>query len=389
MRLWLVFLKSLREQVRNIWVLLLTLAFAPVFVYAYWLFFPESGSTTYQVLVINEDVGVQIDGASYNAGQEAIEALQQVAYENGSPMLNIKQTSNRADIEPILRDRQATAYIIFPPDFSRVLLKARESDDPVAAELVFGGDLTNPYYALAAILATSAVDAYVQTASQRPSLLQYTEAPLGGSGTRTEFEIYVPGILIFAIMMLVFTAAMTVAREVEEGTLKRLAITRLTSFELLGGISLVLVLIGLAAELLAFFTALSLGFQSHGPLWVAILVGALTSLSIIGVGLIVAAFSNTVAQAFVIANFPLGLFMFFSGAIFPINTVPLFEIGGRTIGLYDLLPPRHAVLALNKVMTLGAGFVDVLYEISWLAILSLAYFAMGVWIFKRRHMRPL
>ena len=116
-------------------------------------------------------------------------------------------------------------------------------------------------------------------------------------------------------------------------------------------------------------------------------VGAVTSVSVIGVGMIVAAFSKSVSQAFVIANFPLGVFMFLSGAIFPIPSVTLFEIAGQPIGLCDFLPPRHAVIALNKIMTLGVGLDQVLYELGALVVLSALYFAIGMWIFRRRHLR--
>jgi ABC-2 type transport system permease protein len=252
--------------------------------------------------------------------------------------------------------------------------------------VVVGGDLTNPYYPVAVILATSAVESYVQQVTGHFRPLQYAEEPLGGSGARTEFETYVPGLFIFAIVMLVFIASMTVAREVEAGTLHRMKITRMKSFELLGGVGLSLVIIGLIAEILALATAFALGFQSHGPLWVALLIGAVTSVAVIGVGMVVAAFSKTVAQAFIIANFPLALFMFFTGAVFPIPSVFLFDVAGRSISLYDFLPPTHAVVALNKVLTLGVGVNEILYELVMLLILSAVYFAAGSWLFRRRHL---
>jgi len=178
-----------------------------------------------------------------------------------------------------------------------------------------------------------------------------------------------------------------VAREVEAGALRRLRITPMTSFDLLGGITTALTLVGVASVLLTFYTAVALGFHSQGPLWIAILIGALTSLSVIGVGLIVACFSKTVSQAFVIANFPLGALMFLSGSIFPLPKVVLFTIGGQEIGLYDILPPTHAVVALNKVLTLGARLDEVAYEMTALLALSIAYFAVGVWLFQRTQMR--
>jgi ABC-2 type transport system permease protein len=67
--------------------------------------------------------------------------------------------------------------------------------------------------------------------------------------------------------------------------------------------------------------------------------------------------------------------------------VPLFTLSGRTIGLFDALPPTHAVVAINKVLTLGAGLGDVLYEVVMLLILSVVYFAAGVWLFQRTHLK--
>ena len=233
----------------------------------------------------------------------------------------------------------------------------------------------------------TALDNYVQKKVNQPRPVAYKEEPMGASAARTEFEMYVPALLVLAAVLLIFQVAMTVAREVESGTLRRLQLTRMTAFDLLGGISATQVLIGVASVVLTFLTAVALGFRSQGPLWVALLVGALTSLATVGVGLWVACFARSVSEAFIYSNFPLILMMFFTGAVFPIPPVPLIAIGGRTIALFDFLPPTHAVVALNKVLTLGAGITDVAYELSALLILSVLYFAGGVWLFRRTHLR--
>jgi ABC-2 type transport system permease protein len=187
--------------------------------------------------------------------------------------------------------------------------------------------------------------------------------------------------------MLIFLASMSVAREIETGTLKRLQLTPVSSVDIMGGITAALVLIGVVAIGLAFLVAVLCGFRSQGPLWVAILVGAMTSVSVIGLGMVVASFTRTVSQAFIVANFPMAMMMFFSGVIYPLPKVTIFTVGARQIGLYDILPPTHAVVALNKVLTLGAGLSEVAYELSALTILSILYFAVGVWLFKRYHLR--
>lgn len=387
MRLWVVFVKSVRELVRDPLVLSLTLVFAPCFVLVYALFFP-SGSTTYTIIVLNQDAGAHsVQGVYLHAGDEVIAAINAVTYTDGKPLLKTRLVNSPTEAEQLLRDRAGLVFITLPEDFSRSILAMQDSERLIPVTLTFGGDLTNPYYPVAAILATSAVDTYVQDASGNQAPLRLVEQPLGESAARTEFETYVPGLLVFASIMLVFMAAMTVAREVEAGTLRRVQITRMTAFDLLGGISAALLLVGITAELLAFVAALALGFRSQGPIWVAILVGALTSLSVIGAGLVVACFSHTVAQAFVIANFPLAFFMFFSGVMYPIPKIAVFAIGQRPIGLFDFLPPTHAVVALNKIFNLGAGPREVAFELAALAILSILFFAAGVWLFHRRHMR--
>jgi ABC-2 type transport system permease protein len=386
MRLLSVFWKTLREQSRDIWVLVLSLIFGPLFVLLYWMFFP-SGSTTYGVLVLNNDITVQsANGTTLGAGSQVIEAMYGVTYADGSPLLKIGEVTDRAEAETRLRNRDASALVIIPADFSRTIQAALQGNSTVTTSVTFVGDLTNPYYAVAVVMAHAALDQYIQAATGQQRSIQVTEEPLGASAARTEFENYVPGLLVFAVVMLVFMAAMTVTREIEAETLRRLQITRMTSLDLLGGISAAIVLIGTVAVVLTFLTAVALGFRSQGPLWVAILVGAMASLSVVGTGLMVACFSETVARAFVIANFPLALFMFFSGAAFPAPRLPFFSLGDRTIALFDILPPTHAVVALNKVLTLGAGPADIVYELVALIILSVVYFAAGVWLFQRNHL---
>jgi ABC-2 type transport system permease protein len=310
-----------------------------------------------------------------------------VTYADDKPILRVEPTLDRTDAEKRLKDHEAEVLLIIPEDFSSDILARLEGSPLETASVTLVGDLTNPYYALAAVMMGSAVEQYGQGAVRQVSPIQFTEVALGASAARSEFDLYIPGLMIFAVIMLIFLAAMAVTREMESGTLRRLKLTPMTSFDFLGGISAALIVIAIAQVVLTFLAAQALGFESQGPIWVAILVGVITSFSIIGAGMVVASLSKSVSQAFIIANFPLALFMFFTNAVFPIQKVPLFSIAGRTISLWDFLPPTHAVVALNKVLTLGAGLEDVVYELSALVILSVLYFALGVWLFNRTQMR--
>ncbi len=387
MKAFTVFRKTLLEMSRDKWMLGLTLAFAPFFVLLYWLI-TAGGSTTYTILTINNDRGIQLaDGATFNAGREAVSAISGITYADGQPILKSVPVASRAEAEPILRNRGAAAFILIPENFSQTLQALQSGDRSATTNIIFGGDVSNPYYMVGINLSLTAIDGYVMQATGQQPLIGYVEEPLGASAARTEFETYVPGTLIFAVILLIFLASMTVAREIETGTLRRLQMTPMTSLDLLGGITAALVLIGTAAYVLAFACALAVGFRSQGPLWVAILVGAITCLSVIGLGMIVASFTRTVSQAFVVANFPMALMMFFSSVIYPMPKVIMFTLSGHEIGLYDILPTTHAVAALNKILTLGADLSQVFFELSALTILSALYFFIGVWLFKRFHLK--
>jgi ABC-2 type transport system permease protein len=388
MRFVSVLRKCAREQKRDLWVLGLSLAFAPLFVFIYWMWTGGNATTSYAVLVVNQDAGITLaDGTPYNAGEEAIRAMGKLTFQDGSPILRVKLREDRAEAETQLRERKAAALVIIPADFSQVIFESRDTVSFPTTDIELVGDLTNPYYTVAAVMAYTALDSYTLAATEEYRPIGMIETALGDSAARTEFELYVPGLFVLAVIMMLFQASMMVAREIEGGKLQRLRISRMTALELLGGVSAWLVLVAILEVLITFGTAVTLGFRSPGALWIAILVGVITSFSIIGVGMIVASFSKTVSQAFVIANFPFGFFMFLSGAAFPVPMGAMFTLWGHDFHLVDLLPPTHAVNALNKVFTLGAGLNEVWFELTALIVLSVLYFGLGVWLFRRMHMQ--
>ncbi len=384
MRLFSVFRVALREQLRSPWDLVLSLLLAPMFIWLYWSMV-GGGSTYYKVLVIDNDRGsCPIGDPAQTCAEQAIEQMSLLTYESGTPLLKLTYVDQRTEAETMLRNRKAASLLIFSEDFTDSI---RDKQPGNRAQVTFVGDLTNPYYTPAVIFSNAVLESYVRKATGQPSPILVTEEPLGGSASRSEFEIYVPGLLIAASTMMLFSIAILITRQIESGTVRRLQLTQMTAFDLLGGISILYTLISLVTVALSFATAQALGFRSQGPLWVGVLICAINGVSIIGIGLITACFSRTVARAAIIVNFPLFLVLFFSGAVFPVGNPRLFALAGRDYGIFDLLPQTHATTALNKVLSLGVGSKDVTFELISLTVLALVYFAVGVWMFKRTHLR--
>ncbi|NTV37624.1 MAG: ABC transporter permease, partial [Anaerolineales bacterium] len=260
MRLLSVFRKCIREQMREPWLIGLSLAFAPLFVWIYYLLTGGTGSTSYAVLVIDRDVPViRADGSTLSAGGDLVQGLRDMTYESGNPLLRVTLIEDQSEAERRLRNRDAAVLMVIPEHFSLTLKEWGEGNQSTCADLTFIGDLSNPYYTVAAVMAMTVADTYINASNGAERPVNLVEIPLGASAARSEFENYVPGLLIMAVVLLVFQAAMTPARDIESGVLRRLRLTRVTSFEDLIGTSLWLALIAAASVLLTFAVAVSLG----------------------------------------------------------------------------------------------------------------------------------
>ncbi len=391
-RLLAVFRKTLREQLRDLASLSMVLVLCPFFVLLYWLM-TGGGTTSYKVLVINNDRGMEIAGAgSVNEGVRVVEAMKAVRTASGAPLLRVEMRTDRPAADAELRDRYAAALLILPEDFSRTLHRAAERTGASPPEgrgrpFILSGDAGNTAYAVASVLVYTALDAVVREVSGVQPPLDFKEEFVSGSRPRSEFEMYVPGLLILSILLLVFTTALPLIREREDRTLRRLRVSRMTAFDLLGGVSLAQLVIGAAAVGLSFLTAVLLGFRSEGSLAAALLVSVLTAGSVIAVGLVTACFCRSVTAVLTIGTLPFFLLMWFSGAGFPFPRVTLFVLGSRPFAVNDILPATHSVTAMNKILSLGSGLGGVVYELAMIVGLTVLYFGAAVWIFRRTQLR--
>jgi len=73
---------------------------------------------------------------------------------------------------------------------------------------------------------------------------------------------------------------------------------------------------------------------------------------------------------------------FLSGALFPVASAPIATFWGHDVSWLDILPARHAVEALQRVLIYGDGLSAIAYPLSALAVLSLAYLGIGVGLYQ-------
>ncbi|BDA79393.1 hypothetical protein LPTSP3_g23230 [Leptospira kobayashii] len=199
---------------------------------------------------------------------------------------------------------------------------------------------------------------------------------------RSDFEQFIPGLLVFSIIMLIFSSSMMMTAEIESETYLRYKMSNTPVFSVLIGSSFLQLFNGIISILLSLSIAKLLGYQFHDKLILVFLICFLGSISCIGTGLLIASFMKTSQQAFLTSSFIMFLFLLFSGIIFP-KPILLFRITeGFGFDVFYLLPTSLMKSALDRLLVWDKGLNSILFELSVLSALSLFYYLLGYFSYK-------
>jgi ABC-2 type transport system permease protein len=377
-RLIALFRKTLIENVRDWKILGMTLSFAPFFVLLMYFYLHE-GTATYRVVVVNRDDGV--------LGQALVELLQDRSSVTETVALLVSREDNLETAQQQIRDGTTDVVVEIPEDFSSGFEGFRAGAGVPPAVVRSYGDPANVKYLTAAAVADYLTYEYAATVTGYVGPVTLEAHTIGNAASVNDFALYVPALLALALMMLMFTAAASLIKEKDKGTLIRLRISNMTTFEWLTAVSLTQVLLGMVGMGFAFLTAFALGYRTSGSLVAVSVIGALSSLAIVAISVMMAAWLRTVFDLMTIGCFPFFVLMFFSGGMMPVPDIALFTIGGRAVNLNEMLPTTHSISALGRVLNFNGGLGDVQYELIAIGILTAVFFAIGVWLFSWRHMR--
>jgi ABC-2 type transport system permease protein len=366
--------KTFLENLREWKILILTLVFTPFFVYLMYGYFKAS-PTTYTLLVKNNDP----------AAVGLVRAWIGATHPNGSPMFAVKEVTDIEAASRRVASRDADLLIEIPAGFAAALDTMRGGPVAVPPRLLNRGTETNPRSSIAMALSDYVAFSYAFAAAGTTLPFDVAVERVGSTRELSEFDLYVPGLLVLSLIMVLFTAAATLIKEVDKGTMIRLVLSKLTTIEFLTAVLLNQVLIGTVALLLAFASAWSVGYRPQGSLVAMTIVGALSTMSVMAIAVLVAAFLNTIFELLTVGCFPFFVLMFFSDSMFPLPKIQLFHLAGNAVNLNDVLPTAITTRAFNRILNQDAGLGDLLFEMGAIAFLTVVYFAAGAWWFRRRH----
>jgi ABC-type multidrug transport system permease subunit len=380
--------KTLLELLREPLLIGLALVFPTLLIVLYYVAFGETdeGLAKYLgVLVVNEDAGATTSQGKYwQAGTELIDVLQATEWE-GRPVFDVSIVAGRRAAEITLRERKAALLLAIPPDFTQALLAAPAGGPPAQISLV--GDLASDNY----VFARNFLDDLLRRFGQGVAGLEVTSPAayefVPGTGTMSDFDFGVPGVIVFGLVLVSVTTAETMVREEVGGTIRRLRLSRAHARDLLLGVTLAQMVVALFIVPITFAVAMAFGFRGNGSLLLAIGIGLLFSLAAVGIGLVTACFARTDSEAANLSAVIGVLMVLLSGAMYPMPEAPLVTIAGRTIQVYDLVPAAHAAEAMRRVLVLGDGAGAIVYELVALGLLSAAFLALGVMLYQRLRLR--
>lgn len=389
MRLASLFKKTMIENFRDWKIIILTLTFAPFFVLLMYFYYEETKQSPYQVLVINQDRGTAAtDLDPFNAGEGLISAMMDARHSEGTKILEVQKETDLDTARKRLKNKAADLVVEIPEQFTAILQDYKQGSQPPPAVVRTYGDPANVRYIMAAAWSDMITFQYAAALAGVEGPLELQAETISGGEALNEFELYVPGLLALALIMLMFTCAASLIREKDKGTIIRLRISNMTNVEWLGAVSLGQIIIGMLALALTLLTAVTLGYHTSGSITAVMVVGLLSCLAVIAISLGVAAFLRTIFDLLTIGCFPFFILMFFSGGMFPLPPLRLFMMGNRSININDILPTTHSISALDKILNHDAGLGEVGFELGAIAVLTVVFYALGAWLFARRHLRP-
>ncbi|MDR0831262.1 MAG: ABC transporter permease, partial [Prevotellaceae bacterium] len=203
---------------------------------------------------------------------------------------------------------------------------------------------------------------------------------LHGDENWTTFDFFGPVFIgIFIFIFVFITSGMSLVTERTGGTMERLLVSPIKSWQLVAGYSLGFGIVSLVQACIVLLASTYLiGFPCVGSFWLVVLIAFSMALVSLTLGLLVSALAKTafqVIQFMIILVVPQVLL----SGIFDLSQSPLWlQITGQCFPIY------HGADALRDVMLRGAGFADILPDFAILWGFILVFFVISTISFNVR-----
>ena len=279
-----------------------------------------------------------------------------------------------------IRKGRAYAGLQIPPKFTQDL----HSGVPAQVQLlVDGSNSTTALQALNTALGvtlTQSVEALLRQTGHTGVPIDIRPQMLYNPTMRSP-NFYVPGVIGIVLQIgTTFATAMAVVREREKGTLEQLLVSPLSRWGLMLGKLIPYLCIGMTMAVILF---LIMRFLFHVPIAgnaLAMLFATFVYVfALLSLGLLVATKAENQMQALQMSMTFMLPSVFFSGFIFPRETMPwIFSaIGG-------LLPATYFIWLMRAIILRGAHFLEYWPQLATLVLMSIVLFCVCALRFRKK-----
>jgi ABC-2 type transport system permease protein len=192
-----------------------------------------------------------------------------------------------------------------------------------------------------------------------------------------DLNVLIPGLISYAVIFIIMTVAQSFSTERQEGLLKRMNTTPMTSSEFMGSQIITNMMLASLQVIVVFVIAALMGFRPKSGvngIVLAFPVIALFSLSSVGLGLITATVSKNPETATGV-SFVFILPQMFLGTFIPITDT--------TRQIAQFIPSYYVVDALTLIFGGDWTNANILVDVGVISIVSVMIVAIGIMLFNK------
>lgn len=278
------------------------------------------------------------------------------------------------EIAAVIDSGEALLVISIPSDFEARLA----SNQQAPLQVILDGRNSSTAAAAAAHI-SSIIASYNEALGNSPSI-RIVRRSWFNPNLESRWNMMPAQIAALSMMQTLMLAALSVAREREQGTFDQLLVTPLTPMQILIGKALPSIAVGLLQSTIIFLIILFwFEIPMNGSVWLLYL-GLLTfTVASVGIGLSISAVSLNMQQAMLYTFMLVMPLMLLSGLLTPVRNMPAI----LQVATY-VNPLRFGIDLVRRVYLEGATFSDVAFNFLPLLAVAAVTLPLAAWLFRNR-----
>lgn len=283
--------------------------------------------------------------------------------------------TSSAQLAKTIDDGQALIILTIPPDFEDRL----NAHQNAALQVILDGR-NSTTAGVAASHVAAIVNAFNRSRGAGENGIRIERRAWFNPNLESRWNI-MPGLIAtLSMLQTLLIAALSVAREREQGTFDQLLVTPLTPMQILVGKAVPAILIGLIqSTIILLVIRFWFGIPMAGSI-ISLYLGLLTfTIAAVGIGLSISALSLTMQQAMLYAFLLLMPLMLLSGLLTPVRNMP------EALQLATCINPlRFGLTIVRRVYLEGATLRDVATQFIPLFGVAAVTLPTAAWLFRNR-----